>query len=96
MAGRQQRTSGKKALAERVQTVRFLRQALGDLRLETKLREHVTLVVAMSGDNYSLAAELLGLHRRTLQRILRRIARGDAAAGARYRKPARKRPPKRS
>ena len=67
-------------------TARFLRGTLGDLRLETRLRQHVEMVVAICGYNQSLAADVLGLHRRTLQRILRRMERGQAPGGARYRK----------
>lgn len=68
-------------------TVRFLRGTLGDLRLETRLRQHVEMVVAICGNNQSLAANVLGLHRRTLQRILRRMERGQAPGGRRYSKP---------
>lgn len=77
------------ALSAKLRTARFLRQALGDLRLEAKLREHVTRVLAMCGNNQSLAAELLGLHRRTLQRIVRRMSRGEPSSGRRHRKDCR-------
>lgn len=46
-----------------------------DLRLDTRIREHVAFVMELCGGNRSEAAELLGMHRRTLQRLLQRFAR---------------------
>jgi DNA-binding NtrC family response regulator len=68
-------TKGLKYRAERARFVAFLSHGLGDLRLETRLRDHVDFVLSLCSGNQSLAAELLGLHRRTLQRMLRRMAR---------------------
>jgi ActR/RegA family two-component response regulator len=64
----------------------LLNAQLGDLRLEARLRDHISFVLGLCDGNLTLTADLLGLHRRTLQRILRRVARGKAPGGARYKK----------
>lgn len=57
----------------------FSAASLGDLTLESRLRDHVEYVLALCDGNLSQAAQLLGLHRRTLQRIFRRLSRSDRA-----------------
>ena len=40
----------------------------GDLRLKRVIDQHIARVLAAADGNLSLAAELLGMHRRSLQR----------------------------
>jgi ActR/RegA family two-component response regulator len=77
---RQQRTDIARAAA-------FVHGQLGDLRLETKIRDHVAFVIQLCDGNQSLAADLLGLHRRTLQRIMQRVERGAGTTGSRFKAP---------
>lgn len=45
---------------------------LADIRLKQVIDDHVARVLAATDENLSLAAELLGMHRRSLQRYVRR------------------------
>lgn len=63
--------------------------SVDELRLHHVVARHIERVLAASDDNLSLAAELLGLNRRTMQRYAhRRRRRGparhkvDASGGA--------------
>jgi ActR/RegA family two-component response regulator len=50
-------------------------QHAGEVRLKNVIDEHIARVIAASDDNVSAAAKLLGMHRRSLQRHLRRRER---------------------
>ncbi len=62
-----------------------------DVYLDRIIDEHIARVLAATDENLSTAAELLGMHRRSLQRYVRRkAARARKRAGARkQRKPRR-------
>lgn len=47
-------------------------QHAGEVRLRNVIDQHIDRVIAASDDNVSAAAKLLGMHRRSLQRHLRR------------------------
>jgi len=50
-------------------------QHAAQVRLKNVIDQHIDRVIAASDDNLSAAAKLLGMHRRSLQRHLRRRQR---------------------
>ena len=46
--------------------------SIDEIRLDRIIEEHVRKVLAATDQNLSLTAELLGMHRRSLQRYVRR------------------------
>jgi ActR/RegA family two-component response regulator len=74
------RQRGKRREADRDLALAFLgAHNATDVELQTVIDRHIARVLAAADGNLSVTADLLGMHRRSLQRIERRKGRKRAA-----------------